>query len=171
MEGIFTLSLKYRIEFYICIRYFDKNYLNFLIDMFHQITGSIRITTKGPNLIEITKDIMHWLKIKECLKGLLNIHIMHTSASLIVQENADSTVLEDIIEYYSNSVPSDYKYKHNTEGEDDMPAHIKSSLTLTSISLSVQAKSLMLGTWQGIYLFEHRQKSQTREINLHFIGE
>ena len=96
---------------------------------------------------------------------------MHTSASLIVQENADSTVLEDLVEYYSNRVPSNYKYKHNTEGEDDMPAHIKSSLTNTSITISVQSKSLILGMWQGIFLFEHRYKSQTRKINLHFIGE
>ena len=139
--------------------------------MLHQITGSININTKGPNLIEVTEDIKHWLKIRECLKGLLNIYIMHTSASLIVQENADSTVLQDLVEYYSNSVPSNYKYKHNTEGEDDMPAHIKSSLTNTSITISVQSKSLILGTWQGVFLFEHRYKSQTRKINLHFIGE
>ena len=96
---------------------------------------------------------------------------MHTSASLLVQENADASVLEDLLEYYSKSVPSDYKYKHKTEGEDDMPAHIKSSLTNTSISLSVQSKSLILGIWQGIFLFEHRYKSQTRKINLHFLGE
>ena len=139
--------------------------------MIHQITGSIIINTKGPKLIDITKDIKRWLKIRECLKGLLNIHIMHTSASLLIQENADSTVLEDLLEYYSKSAPSDHKYKHNTEGADDMPAHIKSSLTNTSISLSVQSKILILGIWQGIFLFEHRYKPQTRKINLHFLGE
>ena len=139
--------------------------------MIHQVTGSILINTKGPKLIEITEDIKQWLKIKNCLEGLLNIYVMHTSASLLVQENADASVLEDLLEYYSKSVPSDYKYKHKTEGEDDMPAHIKSSLTNTSISLSVQSKSLILGIWQGIFLFEHRYKSQTRKINLHFLGE
>ena len=139
--------------------------------MIHQVTGSILINTKGPKLIEITEEIKQWLKIKNCLEGLLNIYVMHTSASLLVQENADASVLEDLLEYYSKSVPSDYKYKHKTEGEDDMPAHIKSSLTNTSISLSVQSKSLILGIWQGIFLFEHRYKSQTRKINLHFLGE
>ena len=129
------------------------------------------INTSGQRLYEITDKTIEWIEKNNFNDGMLNMSIQHTSASLIVQENADSTVLEDLVEYYSNSVPSNYKYKHNTEGEDDMPAHIKSSLTNTSITISVQSKSLILGTWQGIFLFEHRYKSQTRKINLHFIGE
>ena len=96
---------------------------------------------------------------------------MHTSASLLIQENADPDVLEDLLNFFSKIAPTNNNYKHQSEGKDDMPAHIKSSLTNTSLSISVHQSKLMLGTWQGIYLFEHREKSMTRKVKLHFIGE
>ena len=104
--------------------------------------------------------------------GMLNLSIQHTSASLIVQENADPDVQIDLINYFDKLVPMDNKlYVHTTEGKDDMPAHIKSALTNNQISLSVKDRELLLGTWQGIYLFEHRLESQKRSIIHHFIGE
>ena len=104
--------------------------------------------------------------------GMINISIQHTSASLIVQENADQDVQTDLINYFDKVVPMDNKlYVHTTEGKDDMPAHIKSVLTNNQISLSIKDSELLLGTWQGLYLFEHRLKPQDRTIILHFIGE
>ena len=104
--------------------------------------------------------------------GFLNLNIQHTSASLIVQENADPDVQKDLINYFDKLVPMDNTlYIHTTEGEDDMPAHIKSALTNNQISLSVKKGELLLGTWQGLYLFEHRLSSQKRKIVLHFMGD
>ena len=137
----------------------------------YQTIGNIKIDTNGPSLIEITEKISFWISKNKFEKGILNIYVMHTSASLIIQENADPDVLNDLLTFYIKIAPYDDKYKHQSEGEDDMPAHIKSSLTNTSVSVSVQKKELLLGTWQGIYLFEHRKKFMTRKINLHFIGE
>ena len=137
----------------------------------HQITGDIELDTNGPSLINITRHIASWIKINKFEKGILNLYILHTSASLLIQENADPDVLEDLLNFYSKIAPINNNYKHQSEGKDDMPAHIKSSLTNTSLSISVQQRKLMLGTWQGIYLFEHREKSMTRKVNLHFLGE
>ena len=138
--------------------------------MFYQTTGNILVETNGPKLIEITERVIHWLQNRECYEGILNTYIMHTSASLIIQENADPSVQLDLIEFFNNTVPESRAYKHKFEGQDDMPAHIKSSLTNTSLSFSIQSGSLLLGEWQAIYLFEHRKVAQSRKINLHFIG-
>ena len=130
------------------------------------------IKTKGQNLYEFTHKTIDWIKEKNFNNGVLNLSIQHTSASLIVQENADPDVQTDLLNYFDKMVPMDNKsYIHTTEGEDDMPAHIKSSLTNNQISLSIKNKQLLLGTWQGLYLFEHRIKNQERKIIHHFIGE
>ncbi len=137
----------------------------------YQFIDDININTSGPNLINITDFIKSIITKNKLNKGILNLYILHTSASLLIQENADPDVLDDLIWFYSKIVPYNYDYKHHSEGEDDMPAHIKSSLTNTSLSLSIQNKQLMLGTWQSIYLFEHRKKAMKRKINFHFLGE
>ena len=131
----------------------------------------INIKTNGINLYEITNNILDWINKINLNKGLLNISIQHTSASLLLQENADPTVLEDLKNYFLKLVPFNDNYLHATEGYDDMPAHIKTSLTNTNITLSVIDKKLNLGTWQGIFLFEHRTSSKDRFINLHYIGD
>ena len=129
----------------------------------------INVRTNGINLYEITNNILDWINKINLTSGLLNISIQHTSASLLLQENADPTVLEDLKNYYLKLVPFHNNYLHATEGYDDMPAHIKSSLTNTNITLSVIEKKLNLGTWQGIFLFEHRTSSKDRLIILHYI--
>ena len=131
----------------------------------------INIKPNGINLYEITNNILDWINKINLNKGLLNISIQHTSASLLLQENADPTVLEDLKNYFFKLVPFNDNYLHATEGYDDMPAHIKTSLTNTNITLSVIDKKLNLGTWQGIFLFEHRTSSKDRFINLHYIGD
>ena len=130
------------------------------------------VNTSGQRLYEITDKTIEWIEKNNFTNGMLNMSIQHTSASLIVQENADPDVQKDLINYFDKLVPMDNKlYIHTTEGKDDMPAHIKSALTNNQISLSVKNKELLLGTWQGIYLFEHRLSPQTRTIIHHFIGE
>ena len=131
----------------------------------------INIRTNGINLYEITNNIIDWINKINLSSGLLNISIQHTSASLLLQENADPTVLEDLKNYFLKLVPFNDNYLHATEGYDDMPAHIKTSLTNTNITLSVIDKKLNLGTWQGVFLFEHRTSSKDRFINLHYIGD
>ena len=137
----------------------------------YQIIGDIELDTNGPSLIDITRHIASWIKINNLEKGILNLHILHTSASLLIQENADPDVLEDLLNFYSKIAPTNNNYKHQSEGKDDMPAHIKSSLTNNQISLSVKNSKLLLGTWQGIYLFEHRTSPHKRIIIHHFLGE
>lgn len=130
------------------------------------------IKTKGQNLYEFTHKTIDWIKEKNFNNGVLNLSIQHTSASLIVQENADPDVQTDLLNYFDKMVPMDNKlYIHTTEGKDDMPAHIKSALTNNQISLSIKKSQLLLGTWQGLYLFEHRIERQERKIVHHFIGE
>ena len=132
----------------------------------------LQIKTNGQKLYEITNDTIHWIGQNNFKNGILNLSIQHTSASLIVQENADPDVQTDLINYFDKLAPMDNKlYFHTTEGKDDMPAHIKSALTNNQISLSVKDSELLLGTWQGIYLFEHRLEAQKRTIIHHFIGE
>ena len=131
----------------------------------------INIRTNGINLYEITNNIIDWINKINLSSGLLNISIQHTSASLLLQENADPTVLEDLKNYFLKLVPFNDNYLHATEGYDDMPAHIKTSLTNTNITLSIIDKKLNLGTWQGVFLFEHRTSSKDRFINLHYIGD
>ena len=130
------------------------------------------IKTNGQNLYEFTFKTIDWIKEKKLKNGILNLSIQHTSASLIVQENADPDVLTDLINYFDKLVPMDNSlYIHTAEGKDDMPAHIKSSLTNNQISLSIKNRELLLGTWQGLFLFEHRLKPQLRKIVFHFLGD
>ena len=133
---------------------------------------NLLIDTNGQRLYEFTNQTIEWIKKNEFKNGIINLSIQHTSASLIVQENADPDVQTDLLNYFNNLAPMNNKlYVHTTEGKDDMPAHIKSALTNNQISLSIQNRKLLLGTWQGIYLFEHRLNPQKRTIIHHFLGE
>ena len=133
---------------------------------------NLQINTNGQKLYEFTNDTIQWISQNNFKNGILNLSIQHTSASLIVQENADPDVQKDLLNYFDKLAPMDNKlYVHTTEGKDDMPAHIKSALTNNQISLSLKDRELLLGTWQGIYLFEHRLEVQKRTIIHHFIGE
>ena len=132
----------------------------------------LEIKTNGLRLYEFTNEIINWVKLNKFKNGLLNISIQHTSASLIVQENADLDVQTDLINYFDKLVPMNSDlYIHTAEGKDDMPAHIKSALTNNQISLSIKKSKLLLGTWQGIYLFEHRINQQNRIVVLHYLGD
>ena len=133
---------------------------------------NLKINTNGQQLYEFTDQTLNWIEKNNFKNGILNLSIQHTSASIIVQENADPDVQTDLINYFDKLAPMDNRlYIHTTEGKDDMPAHIKSALTNNQISLSVKNKELLLGTWQGIYLFEHRLNPHQRTIIHHFIGE
>ena len=133
---------------------------------------NLKINTAGQRLYEFTDQTIQWINNNKFKNGMLNLSIQHTSASLIVQENADPDVQTDLINYFDKLVPMNNKlYVHTTEGIDDMPAHIKSALTNNQISLSIKNNELLLGTWQGLYLFEHRIETQNRTIIHHFIGE
>ena len=133
---------------------------------------NLKINTVGQRLYEFTDQTIKWINNNKFKNGMLNLSIQHTSASLIVQENADPDVQTDLINYFDKLVPMNNKlYIHTTEGKDDMPAHIKSALTNNQISLSIKNNELLLGTWQGLYLFEHRIETQNRTIIHHFIGE
>ena len=133
---------------------------------------NLKITTTGQKLYEFTDQTIQWINKNNFKNGILNLSIQHTSASLIVQENADPDVQTDLINYFDKLVPMDNKlYVHTTEGKDDMPAHIKSALTNNQITLSIKDNELLLGTWQGLYLFEHRLETQNRTIIHHFIGD
>ncbi len=133
---------------------------------------NLQINTNGQKLYEFTNDTIRWISQNNFKNGILNLSIQHTSASLIVQENADPDVQTDLVNYFDKLAPMDKKlYIHVTEGKDDMPAHIKSALTNNQISLSIKDSELLLGTWQGLYLFEHRLEQQNRKIIHHFIGE
>ena len=132
----------------------------------------LRINTNGQRLYEFTDKIIELIKKNSFTNGILNLNIQHTSASLIVQENADPDVQTDLINYFDKLAPMDNSlYIHTTEGKDDMPAHIKSSLTNNQITLSIKKGELVLGTWQGLYLFEHRLAPQSRKILFHFLGD
>jgi len=133
---------------------------------------NLQIDTNGQKLYEFTNQTIEWINKNNFKNGILNLSIQHTSASLIVQENADPDVQTDLINYFDKLVPMDDKlYIHTTEGNDDMPAHIKSALTNNQISLSIKKGELLLGTWQGLYLFEHRLQTQNRTIIHHYIGD
>ena len=133
---------------------------------------NLEIETSGQKLYQFTDRTQQWIKENSFNNGIINLSIQHTSASLIVQENADPDVQTDLINYFDKLVPMNNKlYKHTAEGKDDMPAHIKSALTNNQISLSVKNSLLLLGTWQGIYLFEHRIDPQNRSIIHHYIGD
>jgi secondary thiamine-phosphate synthase enzyme len=133
---------------------------------------NLEITTNGQKLYEFTDSTLDWIKKFNLRNGIINLSIQHTSASLIIQENADPDVQVDLIKYFEKLAPMNTSlYSHITEGKDDMPAHIKSALTNNQISLSLKDQELLLGTWQGIFLFEHRIQTQKRTIIHHFIGE
>ena len=131
----------------------------------------LKINTNGQKLYEFTSQTIGWIKKNNFKNGIINLNIQHTSASLIVQENADPDVQTDLINYFDKLVPMDNSlYIHTVEGKDDMPAHIKSSLMNNQITISIKNGELMLGTWQGLYLFEHRLAPQSRKILFHFLG-
>ena len=133
---------------------------------------NLEIKTVGQKLYEFTDQTIDWINKSNFNNGILNLSIQHTSASLIVQENADPDVQSDLINYFDKIAPMDNKlYIHTTEGKDDMPAHIKSALTNNQISLRIKKKQLLIVTWQGIYLFEHRLDPTNRLIIHHFIGD
>ena len=137
-----------------------------------QVFHKISIKTKGQGLYDFTKETINWLNKQKIINGILNINILHTSASLVIQENADPDVLYDLKNFFDKLAPMENKYyKHTTEGKDDMPAHIKSALTNNQLTLSLKNKKLMLGTWQGLYLFEHRLEQHTRILSHHLIGD
>ena len=133
---------------------------------------NLKLNTNGQSLYEFTSQTNKWINDNEFNNGIINISIQHTSASLIIQENADPDVQTDLINFFNNLVPMDNSlYIHTVEGKDDMPAHIKSALTNNQISISVKNNELLLGTWQGLYLFEHRIEKQNRLIVLHYLGD
>ena len=133
---------------------------------------TLRIQTKGPGLYDFTAKVVGLLHGHAARDGLLTVFIRHTSASLLIQENADPDVLSDLENYMRRIVSRDpQNYRHTTEGPDDMPSHIRAALTQSSLSIPVQAGSMMLGTWQGLYVFEHRDAPHAREIILHFMGD
>ena len=133
---------------------------------------NLKISTNGQKLYEFTKKTLDWINDNGFKNGILNLSIQHTSASLIVQENADPDVQADLINYFDKLVPMNNElYIHTVEGKDDMPAHIKSALTNNQISLSIKNEKLLLGTWQGLYLFEHRLDYQNRTLIHHFLGD
>ena len=133
---------------------------------------NLELNTNGQSLYQFTNQTNQWVNDNEFNNGIINISIQHTSASLIIQENADPDVQTDLINFFNKLVPMNNSfYTHTTEGVDDMPAHIKSALTNNQISLSVKNHELLLGTWQGLYLFEHRIEKQKRLIVLHYLGD
>jgi len=139
-----------------------------LCQSFHELT----IATRGRGLYEFTRDVENWLAQNKFRDGLLTVFLKHTSASLLIQENADPDVRRDLEAFFKRLVPDgDPLFVHTAEGDDDMPAHIRTALTTVNLSIPVRAGELALGTWQGIYLWEHRIRPHTRRVALHFIGE
>ena len=136
-----------------------------------QSVQKIDIATRGQGLYELTSTIDEWLRRQNFQTGLMTVFCRHTSASLLIQENADPTVRRDIKAYFERLAPEDGPYEHNSEGPDDMPAHLKTALTQVQLSIPVIAGELVLGTWQGVYLFEHRAHPHRRQIVLHLTGE
>ena len=135
-----------------------------------QATHTFMIETRGPGFTDVSREVSDWLGAQGAGDGLLNVFIAHTSASLTIQENADPDVLRDLADALDRLAPRDHPYRHNMEGRDDMPAHIKSMVTSTSLSIPVRQGSLALGTWQGLYLVEHRDAPHRRRIMLTFTG-
>lgn len=133
---------------------------------FHRLT----ISTKGKGLYGFTRQVRDWLAAERAGDGLLSLFCRHTSASLLINENADPDVRADLAAYFERIAPEGGPYAHDAEGPDDMPAHIRAALTQTHLSIPVQDGKMLLGTWQGVYLFEHRRAPHTREVALHFIG-
>jgi len=137
-----------------------------------QVHDSLSLATPGQGLTDVTSQIAAWLAAQDAGDGLLTVFLRHTSASLLIQENADPDVLHDLKAFFNRLVPEDSRlYRHTAEGPDDMPAHIKAALTQTHLAIPVLGGRLRLGTWQGIYVFEHRAGAHRRELALHFLGQ
>ena|SRR5436190_11136380 len=140
--------------------------------MFHQAFHEFRIATRGRGFYELTDQVVAWISAGGFHHGLVTLHLRHTSASLLIQENADPDVRRDFEKFFARLVPDgDLLFIHTAEGEDDMPAHIRTALTTVNLSIPLKNGELTLGTWQGIYLWEHRQSPHHRAITAHFIGE
>ena len=135
-----------------------------------QLNKTLKVETIGQGFYEISKKLNEIVEKFKLKNGLLTIYILHTSCSLLIQENADKTVQEDLLNFFNKIAPENNNYLHNSEGPDDTPAHIKSALTQTNLSIPIENFQMTLGTWQGIYLFEHRKSNHTRTIKLHLIG-
>ena len=137
-----------------------------------QFTHALAISTRGKGLYDFTREVARWLEGLSVSSGLLTIFIQHTSASLTIQENADPDVILDLNDFFSRLAPEDNRlYRHTSEGPDDMPAHIRAALTQVQLSIPVMGGKMALGTWQGLYVFEHRSMPTRRSVALHFIGE
>ncbi len=137
-----------------------------------QFTHRLQVATRGKGLYDITAGVAQWVAAQSIQTGLLTVFIQHTSASLTIQENADPDVVFDLNRFFERLVPEDNRlYRHTIEGPDDMPAHIRAALTLTQLSIPVAEGRLALGTWQGIYVFEHRAAHHRRSVALHLLGE
>ncbi len=137
-----------------------------------QALHHLKVATEGAGLIDITRSVASWVEAQKMAAGLLTVFCRHTSASLVIQENADPDVLADLKTFFQTLAPeSRTRYRHGTEGPDDMPAHIRTALTQTQLSIPVEHGRLVLGTWQALYLFEHRSAPQRRELVLHLLGE
>ena len=132
---------------------------------------TIRVSTNGPGLYDVTDKVMAFVQTEKIADGLLTCYIRHTSASLLIQENADPDVLKDLKDFFSRLAKKGMDYRHIAEGPDDMPSHIRAALTQTSIGIPVKSGKPALGTWQGLYVFEHRDAPHQREMLLHFIGD
>jgi secondary thiamine-phosphate synthase enzyme len=139
--------------------------------MFRQSTGSLEVRASGQGLYAITDQVRDWLAGQEVSTGLLTLFCRHTSASLLIQENAAPAARRDLEHYFERIAPESGPYEHGDEGPDDMPAHLRTALTQTSLTIPVENGRMVLGTWQGIYLFEHRREPPDRKIVLHLIGE
>lgn len=135
-----------------------------------QAFHTLSVATRGPGLSEVTDEVRSWLAEIAARDGLLTLFIRHTSASLLIQENADPDVQSDLIKALEHLAPKERAYVHDVEGPDDMPAHIKAALTATSLSVPVRSGHMLLGTWQGLYVVEHRDRPHRREVALHFLG-
>ena len=139
-----------------------------MIQAFHELT----IETRGRGFYEFTREVERWVDEHQFKDGLLTLHLRHTSASLLIQENADPDVRRDLEAFFQRLAPDgDPLFIHTTEGDDDMPAHVRTALTAVNLSIPVRSGRPALGTWQGIYLWEHRTRPHARRVSLHFIGE
>ena len=136
-----------------------------------QSSHTLTVQTAGKGLVPVTAPVAAWVAQAGIGTGLLSVFIRHTSASLLIQENADPTVRADLEAFFGWLVPEGVGYRHDTEGPDDMPAHIRAALTQTQLSIPVLAGAMVLGTWQGLYVWEHRRAPHRREIVLHLLGE
>ncbi len=140
--------------------------------MLRQVFHELTISTRGRALYDFTLEVEKWISANKLRDGLITLHLRHTSASLLIQENADPDVQRDLEAFFKRLVPDgDKLFIHTTEGEDDMPAHIRTALTTVNLSIPIRGGQMALGTWQGIYLWEHRTHGHTRRVALHFIGE